>query len=128
MKVKSLSLVRLLATPWTAAHQAPPSRGFSRQECWSGVSLPSPKSEFTDHLIQFLSFTERKVKVKTGWTTCSHNHQGQTHAQRPFYPTTRLFLTRQSSCRAMAPSVCAYTRAWSTLTTAGHFTAPTGRE
>ena len=41
MKVKSLSRVRLLATPWTAAHQAPLSMGFSRQECWSGVSLPS---------------------------------------------------------------------------------------
>ena len=41
-KVKSLSLVRLLATPWTAAYQAPPSMGFSRQEYWSGVPLPSP--------------------------------------------------------------------------------------
>ena len=41
-KVKSLSHVQLLATPWTAAHQAPPSMGFSRQEYWSGVSLPSP--------------------------------------------------------------------------------------
>ena len=37
VKVKSLSCVRLLATPWTAAHQAPPSMGFSRQEYWSGV-------------------------------------------------------------------------------------------
>ena len=35
--MKSLSRVRLLATPWTAAHQAPPSMGFSRQEHWSGV-------------------------------------------------------------------------------------------
>ena len=43
MKVKSLSRVQLLATPWTAAYQAPPSMGFSRQECWSGVPLPSPK-------------------------------------------------------------------------------------
>ena len=42
VKVKSLSLVRLLATPWTAAHQAPPSMGFSRQVYWSGVSLSSP--------------------------------------------------------------------------------------
>ena len=42
VKVKSLSHVRLLATPWTAAHQAPPSTGFSRQEYWSGVPLPSP--------------------------------------------------------------------------------------
>ena len=42
MKVKSLSRARLLATPWTAAYQAPPSMGFSRQEYWSGVPLPSP--------------------------------------------------------------------------------------
>ena len=43
VKVKSLSHVRLLGTPWTAAYQAPPSIGFSRQEYWSGVPLPSPK-------------------------------------------------------------------------------------
>ena len=42
VKVKLLSLVQLLATPWTAAYQAPPSMGFSRQEYWSGVPLPSP--------------------------------------------------------------------------------------
>ena len=36
------SRVRLFVTPWTAAHQAPPSMGFFRQECWSGVPLPSP--------------------------------------------------------------------------------------
>ena len=42
VKGKSLSHVRLLATPWTAAYQAPPSMGFSRQEYWSGVPLPSP--------------------------------------------------------------------------------------
>ena len=42
VKVKSLSRLRLLATPWTAAYQAPPSMGFSRQEYWSGVPLPSP--------------------------------------------------------------------------------------
>ena len=42
VKVKSLSRVRLPATPWTAAYQAPPSMGFSRQEYWSGVPLPSP--------------------------------------------------------------------------------------
>ena len=43
MKVKLLSRVQLCATPWTAAHQAPPSMGFSRQEYWSGVPLPSPQ-------------------------------------------------------------------------------------
>ena len=41
-KVKSLSRVWPSATPWTAAFQAPPSMGFSRQEYWSGVPLPSP--------------------------------------------------------------------------------------
>ena len=42
VKVKSLSRVRLFATPWIAAYQAPPSMGFSRQEYWSGLPLPSP--------------------------------------------------------------------------------------
>ena len=41
VKVKSLGRVRLLATPWTAAHQAPLFMGFSRQDYWSGVPLPS---------------------------------------------------------------------------------------
>ena len=40
--MKSLSRVRLLATPWTAAYQGPPSMGFSRQEYWSRVPSPSP--------------------------------------------------------------------------------------
>ena len=44
VKVKLLSHVRLLGTPWTAAHQAPPSMGFSRQEYWTGVPLRSPES------------------------------------------------------------------------------------
>ena len=48
MKVKSLSHVRLLATLWTAAYQAPLSMGFSRQEYWSGVPLPSPLSYLPD--------------------------------------------------------------------------------
>ena len=42
MKVKSLSRVRLLATPWTVAYQAPLSKGFARQEYWSGLPLPFP--------------------------------------------------------------------------------------
>ena len=42
VKVKSLSRVRLFATPWTVAYQAPPSMGFSRQEYRSGLSFPSP--------------------------------------------------------------------------------------
>ena len=42
VKVKSLSRVRLFATSWTVAHQAPPPMGFSRQEYWSGLPFPSP--------------------------------------------------------------------------------------
>ena len=41
-EVKSLSRVRLFATPWTVAYHAPPSMGFSRQEYWSGLPFPSP--------------------------------------------------------------------------------------
>ena len=46
VKVKSLSRVQLLATPWTAAYQAPLCMGFSRQEYWSGVPLPSLKRKW----------------------------------------------------------------------------------
>ena len=49
VKVKSLSHVQLLVTPWTAAYQAPPSTGFSRQEYWSGVPLPSPLYPLKPH-------------------------------------------------------------------------------
>ena len=44
MPVKPLSRVRLFATAWTVAHQAPLSMGFSRPECWSGLPLPSAGS------------------------------------------------------------------------------------
>ena len=46
VRVKSLSRVWLFATPWTAAHQAPPPMGFSRQESWSGVPSPSPMKRY----------------------------------------------------------------------------------
>ena len=63
MKVKLLSRVRLLATPWTAAHQAPPSMGFSRQEYWSGVPLPSPTR--SSYNTQFME-TEKRREVGRG--------------------------------------------------------------
>ena len=53
-KVKSFSRVRLFSTPWTAAYQAPPSMGFSKQEYWSGVPLPSLMGRLSRRLI--LSF------------------------------------------------------------------------
>ena len=54
VKGKSLSPVQLFATPWTAAYQAPPSMGFSRQEYWSGVPVPPPQGNGTEKLTQSL--------------------------------------------------------------------------
>ena len=54
VKVNSLSRSRLLVTPWTVAYQAPPSVGFSRQEYWSGLPLPSPDTG---------CYTEAKLKL-----------------------------------------------------------------
>ena len=54
VKVKSLSCVRLLSTPWTAAYQAPPSMGFSRQEYCSGVPLPSLKQQVSSLVFKSL--------------------------------------------------------------------------
>ena len=59
VKVKLLSCAWLLATPWTAAYQSPPSMGFSRQEYWSGVPLPSPRWYQC-----CWSMERKKVKVK----------------------------------------------------------------
>ena len=55
VKVKSLSRVWLLVTPWTTAHQAPPSMGFSRQEYWSGVPLPSSVQVYCCLFLSFFS-------------------------------------------------------------------------
>ena len=55
-KRKLLSRVRLLATPWTTAYQAPPSMGFSRQEYWSGVPSPSLLNLHTIILVKFQVF------------------------------------------------------------------------
>ena len=52
VKVKSLSHVQLFVTPWTVAHQAPPSMGFSRQEYWSGLPLPSSLGMVNNHWME----------------------------------------------------------------------------
>ena len=55
-KVKSVSHVWLLVTPWTAAHQAPPPMGFSWQEYWSRVPLPSPKFSYLEaNILNFIA-------------------------------------------------------------------------
>ena len=60
VKVKSLSRVRLLATPWSAAYQAPLSMGFSRQEYWRGLPLPSPR----DAKSKLLAYREKLREEK----------------------------------------------------------------
>ena len=65
VKMKFLSRVRLLATPWTAAYQAPPSMGFSRQEHWSGLPFPSPMHEVCSPTFNSNSlFSNDSVRIK----------------------------------------------------------------
>ena len=65
MKVKSFSHVHLLATPWTAAYQAAPSMGFSRQEYWSGVPFPSPETLNRRFLTRFLPSSLQRPPILT---------------------------------------------------------------
>ena len=84
VKVKSLSCVWLLATPWTAAHQAPLSMGFSRQEYWSGVSLPSPFAYYRELLFvvwvfvlflgAFYFFHNKKLSISVYTHTHIHTY------------------------------------------------------
>ena len=81
MKVKSLSHIRLFATPWTVAHQAPPSMGFSRQEYWSGLPFPSPYS--INSYIQFSSVQSLSCAqlFATPWSTARQDFQSITNSQ-----------------------------------------------
>ena len=63
--MKSLSRVQLFSTPWTAAYQAPPSMGFSRQEYWSGLPLPS---------VNFNYYSIKKVNITPHLLPGSHFH------------------------------------------------------
>ena len=71
VKVKLLSRVRLLATPWTTVYWAPPSMGFSRQEYWSGVPLPSPDHILENKIQQ--SFWNARDTRENVWNTTYHN-------------------------------------------------------
>ena len=68
VKVKLLSRVQPSATPWTAAFQAPPSMGFSRQEYWSGVPLPSPNTGYRSlHINRNEIFAEWVKRMRWSW-------------------------------------------------------------
>ena len=71
VKVKSLSRVRLFATPWTVAYQAPSSMGFSRQECWSGLPFPSPGKCSSFILLQVLDqFSQHHLLKRLSLIRC----------------------------------------------------------
>ena len=79
VKVKSLSCVQLLATLWTVAYQAPLSMGFSRQEDWSGVPLPSPPRQFNNWYESFSfwltnieSLGNRTWIITSSWSICHY--------------------------------------------------------
>ena len=75
VKVKSLGRVWLLATPRTAAYQAPPPMGFSRQEYWSGVPLPSPVCTLSR--VQFFA---------TPWTVAHHTSLSMEFSRQEIFP------------------------------------------
>ena len=64
MKVKLLSRAQLLATAWIAAYQTPPSMGFSRQEYWSGVPLPSPDYCIVSPIEEIREYRRNRFRVK----------------------------------------------------------------
>ena len=70
--MKSLSRVRLLVTPWTAAYQAPLSMGFSRQEYWSGVPLPSLKLLLVFFFFLFFNFYFLTLQYCIGFAIYQH--------------------------------------------------------
>ena len=84
VKGKSLSRVWLVATPWTAAYQAPPSMGFSRQKCWSGVPLPSLVFSIADFIIiqNFLqTYLSKTVQDNRQTFSCRCRKKRENHSQ-----------------------------------------------
>ena len=76
VKVKSLSRVRLLVTPWTAAYQAPLPMGFSRQEYWSGLPLPSLIWYFAMNIQDWFSLGLTgfiSLQLKRLWSLLQHH-------------------------------------------------------
>ena len=90
VKVKLLSRVWLLATPWTAAYQAPPSMGFSRQEYWNRVPLPSPiLLPRTEHEFRVLLWLPPKERRVSGSMIAADILIIQPHTKdRQFHPST----------------------------------------
>ena len=93
VKMKSLSHVWLFTTPWTAAHQAPPSMGFSRQEYWSGVPSPLPLKSRTpqSHPWRLGSASSKLLLVLIYLLTSSHQSQMFLMASTRVNPFQKVF-------------------------------------
>ena len=94
--VKSLSCVQLFMTLWTVAHQAPPSMGFSRQECWSG---------FSHFLLQGIFLTQR---LNPGLSHCRQTLYRLSHKGSPVCALCilQIFTCQQKSRILKQPSLC----------------------
>ena len=88
VKVKLLSCVQLFATPWTAAYQAPPPMGFSRQEYWSGVPLPSPICTIVQHNLWLVESLDMELQIQTADYKVVHQ----------FLTVWRLGIPKSQSC------------------------------
>ena len=103
VKVKSLSHVRLLATPWTTAYQAPPSMGFSRQEHWSGV--PSPSQDLNTY-IYIYTYTYTYIYTHIWICICTHIYK---HMKEIVFPYRSLQDIEYSSlCYTVGPCWFSY--------------------
>ena len=99
--MKSLSHVRLFVTPWTVAYQAPPSMGFPRQECWSGLPFPSPGLRMYRILCKFKSKKSKKIQSVSGQknrTLHQRKHiNGKYAHENMFNNTSHLFIVQSLS-------------------------------
>ena len=97
VKVNSLSCVRLLATPWTAAYQGPPSMGFSRQEYWSGMPLPSQVTNTTIY-----------VSIYVFWLIAPFSMQDQLTRIEPMPPAVEAWSLNHCISREDPQFVCLF--------------------
>ena len=107
-EVKLLSHVQLLATPWTAAYQAPPPMGFARQEYWSGVPLPSPI--YT--LLYIKQITNKDLLQSIGNST---QYSIMTYMRKEFKKSGFYTHTRKHTHTYITDSLCYITESNTTL-------------
>ena len=107
--MKSLSRVRLLATPWIAAHQAPPSMGFSRQEYWSGVPLEEAikdlrkKLSLLAHWVSHVPSLSHFPPFRMGEGWCLTCLQPPSKTSVPLIPKSRQGSSQARLCISLFP-------------------------